>query len=90
MNFFSNLYFNFSFFHVFKVNVQNIISIDQKKICTYFTRKNSKVELHSSKTFFWWHISNFAVFSCIMVCLLNLIKSYYVSKSEEEDKKNFN
>ena len=30
----------------------------------YFTRKKSVVELHSSKTIFWWHSSNLAIFSC--------------------------
>ena len=32
------------------------------EICIYFTRKNSKVELHPSKTLFWWFSPNFAIF----------------------------
>ena len=36
------------------------------EICTQFTRKISKVELHSSKTLFWWLSSNFAISSCIV------------------------
>ena len=31
-----------------------------------FYKKNSKVELYSSKTFFWWPSSNFAIVSCKM------------------------
>ena len=51
-----------NFFHVFLVNVLNIISVVKKEICTYFTKKNSKVELNLSNTFFWWPSSNFAIF----------------------------
>ena len=29
-----------------------------------FYKKNSKVELHSSKSLFWWSCSNFDIFSC--------------------------
>ena len=47
---------------MFLVKFLNIISVEKKEICTYFTRKNSKVELHSSKTIFWLPSSNFANF----------------------------
>ena len=55
-------FFQFYFFHVFLVKVQNIIPVDKKEICTYFISENSKVELHSSNFFFWRLSSNFAIF----------------------------
>ena len=62
---FFDLYFNFRKFHVFLVKVLNITQLTEIEICTHFTRKNSKVG-YSSKTFFWWLSSNFAIFSCKM------------------------
>ena len=59
-----DLFKKLKIFHVFLV--LNIISIDQNKNLHIFYKKNSKVELHSSKTFFWWPNSNFAIFSCKM------------------------
>ena len=38
-----HFYFNFNSFHVLLVKVLNIMSIDQKKRCTYFTREISKL-----------------------------------------------
>ena len=64
-NFIFDLFFNFNYFHVFLVKIL-IIILAKIEICTYFTRKSSKVELHLSKTFFWWFSSNFAIFSCKM------------------------
>ena len=44
--------FNFNIFHVFLVKVLNIISINQIEICTFFTRKNSKLNYIHLKPFF--------------------------------------
>ena len=35
-------------------------------------KKNSKVELYSSRTFFWWPSSNFAILSCKMSVTFDL------------------
>ena len=56
-------FFNFINFMYF-VQIFNIKSTDKNRNMHIFYQKNSKVELHSSKTFFWWPSSNFAIFSC--------------------------
>ena len=59
------LFFNF-FIYVFLVKLLNITSTDKNRNMHILYKKNSKVEQHSSKTFFWWPSSNFAIFSCKM------------------------
>ena len=46
--------FEFKIFNVFVVKVLNITSVDKKRnMHIFYKKKNSKVELHSSKTSFW-------------------------------------
>ena len=47
--------------------------------------KISKIELHSSKTLFWWLSSNFAIFSCKMSVTFESSQDILCSKTEEED-----
>ena len=65
-----------------------------------FYKKNSKVELHSSKFFCWWLSSNSSIFSCKMsmtfesrqdiLYLEPKEKDIKEEKPEEKDKTNFN
>ena len=46
------LFYEFYFFHIFLVKVLNLILTDQNRNMHIIARKDSRVELHSSKTSF--------------------------------------
>ena len=49
-----------------------------------FTRKNSKVILHPSKSFFWQSCSNFGIFSCKACSYDIFIASSIIDSNFEE------
>ena len=76
------------FFYVFLAKVLNLVLIDQKNKHILY-KKNSKVELHSSITFFWWPSSNFANFSCKMSDFGNRL-GHTMFRNLKKKTKNFN
>ena len=61
-----NLFFNIKFSHVFLIKSLSIKLCDKNRNMHTFYKKNSKVQPHSTKSFFWWPSSNFAIFSSEM------------------------
>ena len=68
-------------FHVTLVKVLNIISADQNINMYMLYKKNLKVELHPSKTFFWWLSSNFVIFCCKMIVTFDFGQDMVCSKT---------
>ena len=48
----------------FELKYQKYHQLIKIDICMYFVRKIPKVELHPSKTFFWWPSSTFDILFC--------------------------
>ena len=59
----SNFFSNLKNFNAFLVKVLNIVSFNKNRNLNVLYKRNSEVELHSSKSFFGSSCTNFGIFS---------------------------
>ena len=67
----------------------NITSVDQNRNMHIIYKKNSEVELQSSKTLFWWFSSNFEIFSYRMSVTFESSQDILCLEPKEKDRKKF-